>query len=77
MTGLLWDYTVGISVEQRFSPKFTLAYELKYARQGGKGKVFGLGGNDINVSEYRYLVLPVIGQFRPKGERIFEKQVDR
>jgi hypothetical protein len=70
-TGLLWDYTVGISVEQRFSSKFALAYELKYARQGGNAKVSGLGGSDVNVSEFRYLLLPVMGQFRPNGERIF------
>ena len=70
-TGLLWNYTIGIALEQRFSPRFALAYELKYTRQGGRAKVFRLGGSDVNVSEYDYLILPVIGQLRPKGELVF------
>lgn len=70
-TALLWDYNIGISVEQRFSPKFALTYELKYARQGGRAKAVGLLGNDVSVTELNYLLLPITGQFQPKGEPVF------
>lgn len=70
-TGLLWQYNVGVTVEQRFSSRFSLAYELKYARQGGTAKTSGLSGNDSNISEFNYLTLPIISRFQPRGERIF------
>ncbi|MBO0953159.1 porin family protein [Fibrella forsythiae] len=67
-TGLLWHYTTGIALQQRFSQKFALAYELKYARQGGKAQPFGY---DFITTESNYVSLPIIGQFQPKGGPMF------
>lgn len=70
-TGLLWDYNAGIALEQRFSTRFALAYELKYTRQGSKDKVSGILGNDKSISQYEYINIPVLIRYRPKGERAF------
>lgn len=70
-TGPLWHYTVGIALQQRLSQKFALIYELKYARQGGRAETTGLLGNDVNITEFNYVSLPLIIQFQPKGEPLF------
>lgn len=69
-SGLLWQYGVGVTTEQRFSPRIALVYELKYARQGSRSKTFGLVGNDVNISEYNYLTLPIFVRSQPKGGRV-------
>lgn len=68
-TGLLWRYDVGVTMKQQFSSRFSIIYQVKYARLGDKGKTTGIGGNDFNISEFNYVTLPVMGQFGLKGKR--------
>ncbi len=70
-SGLLWQYGVGVTAEQRFSPRISLVSELKYSHQGSRSKAFGLLGDDVNVSKYNYLTLPIFVRYQPKGERVF------
>ena len=71
ISGLLWYYTTGVGLQQRFSQRLALVYELKYIRQGAKAKVSGIMGNDVIVTEHDYVTLPILVQFQPKNEPVF------
>lgn len=70
-SGLLWQYNIGATLEQQFSSKFMLVYELKYARAGSRDKTTSQQGNDVLFSKYNYLTLPILARLRSKGERAF------
>ena len=70
-TDLLGRYTGGISLEQRFTPAIALIYQVSYTRLGGSSSGGGLSGSTPSITEYNYLILPVLLRIRSKGERGF------
>lgn len=69
-----WSYNAGLSLEQRFSPSFALAYQLLYSRQGETVDL-KFGGTGPTVGHqfitFDYITLPIMFRIRPKGERVF------
>jgi len=61
---LLPSYVVGLTLEQRFSPRFSLAYELLYSRQGDMQHFTNT--TDRFRTRYNYITLPINIRYRLK-----------
>jgi hypothetical protein len=68
---LLWRYNAGVALTQQISPRFGIAYELHYSRQGSSTPVTGTGGDDKVITAFDYVNLPVLFRYQPRSERGF------
>ena len=66
---LLLSYVVGVSLEQRFSPRLSLAYALLYSRQGDREHF--INTSEILRTRYNYLTLPIEFRYRLKRYPIY------
>ncbi len=62
----LLSYLAGVSLEQRFSSRASLSYELLYSRQGNMAFFSNPGVFDRLRTRYNYLLLPVELRYRLK-----------
>ena len=66
---LLLSYVAGISLEQQFSPRVSLSYELLYSRQGDMEHF--INTNDRLRTRYNYITLPIELRYRLKRYPIY------
>ena len=71
---LIWDYTAGVSLEQRLTSSLTVTYNLLYSHQGGAelitSKLPGYGSSKM-ITKFSYLTLPVMVRYHVGGGRFF------
>jgi hypothetical protein len=70
-SGLLWQYNLGVILEQRFSRSVALAYQLLYSKQGSSTPVTGLGGEDNLINQFDYLSLPILLRLNREAKSVF------
>lgn len=67
----LFSYLGGVSLEQRFSPRISLSYELLYSRQGDISYFTNPGLYNRVRTRYNYVILPIELRYRLKHYPVY------